>query len=1213
VQYDYERFTPDRFQEFCQALLVREFRGVQCYPVGQKDGGRDALAGPSKDTTVFQVKFKRDRLKNDDGYKILKAAIDAELPKIRKLVERGATSYVLMTNLAGTSALDVGTMDKMQEYLGKHVSIPAQVWWRVDLDARLHNAYDLKWVFSEILTSADMLRDLIDEGLGENSRRRMLAITGYITAQYDADEYVKFRQADLQASDLLALFVDVPVSPHLAMKQGRDRGQNVARAFRAVVEDQADGSTDVVRGRLRVGGATLLSHTASQAELRRVVLEGAPGQGKSTLAQYLCQVQRMKFLGKEARLATVPANHRLVPARVPFKVDLRDLASWLRRVDPITERALPDDLPLSLESFLSAQVTHSSGGQSFAVDDLTMFLQRVPGLVLLDGLDEVATSSDRRLVIDAVSAASSRLFELSPMTQLVVTSRPAAVVNAPMFDAKSWDYLHLEDITEALIFDYTERWSAARNIDRRDIDEIKQILRAKLSSAHVKDLARNAMQLTILLNLIQARGQALPDQRTELYDQYIDVFFNREAEKNRVVLENRQLLIDLHGFLAWRMHSSSESKRGNGRITQEALRELLAEYLELHEYDDGVLDDLLAGVVQRIVALVSRVEGTFEFEVQPLREYFTARHLYNTAPYSPAGRPASGTKPEIFGAIAPNPYWLNVTRFFAGCYSVGELAGLADQVDDLLSDSLWGKSSFVRTVATSMLTDRVFHQAPKVTRRVIASSVDDLTLRYAFQRQFSVNHAPQLDLSLDSGLAEACALSLARSLHLPILAARREAGYIFAGLGPEGLRAEIWLKARPEPNDSELVTRWLEVGVQSGLVKFLDESDSAGLSKIPDYWRLLAEGGHESLYSSADEERRVLAAGMDERFHLTQPVAVPGPTKLLFLPFRYEHLLRGDKSNLFNGGPQNKVAGEILGPLNARIQRLISAGRPEFASARSPWDELLDLIESDCGRTWLSWRLAASVVSAGIEGEGVEANVGFECGSAISLALSAKENRSNPQWWTKLATKASSGLERRVWLLFYSKLANPVSLSVCRAQCDEFVESLDPAQFDALLDSLQRNRGVTIPESRWNALERGGMSYRSQVLLAVRCNNRVQRTLSKTVPDTVLERDPAIANLLLRWFVEIDSGGLDEKGWAEYARVCKRLYAWSSDPFIGSFEVQFDGSAPLPRDLAESIFDDCYSYPTSLVGLADRTVSSARQRSLTPIGKVARKAKWESA
>ena len=91
------------------------------------------------------------------------------------------------------------------------------------------------------------------------------------------------------------------------------------------------------------------------------------------------------------------------------------------------------------------------------------------------------------------------------------------------------------------------------------------------------------------------------------------------------------------------------------------------------DIDNVPINKLYAGMVERVVALVSRVEGTVEFEVQPLREYFAACHLYYTAPQSSPGKERPGSKPDRFDAISRNFYWLNVTRFYAGCYSKGEL------------------------------------------------------------------------------------------------------------------------------------------------------------------------------------------------------------------------------------------------------------------------------------------------------------------------------------------------------------------------------------------------------------------------------------------------------------------------------------------------------------------------------------------------------------
>ena len=44
MDYLYENLGPERFQQFCQALLAREYPKLQCFPVAQPDGGRDAIS-----------------------------------------------------------------------------------------------------------------------------------------------------------------------------------------------------------------------------------------------------------------------------------------------------------------------------------------------------------------------------------------------------------------------------------------------------------------------------------------------------------------------------------------------------------------------------------------------------------------------------------------------------------------------------------------------------------------------------------------------------------------------------------------------------------------------------------------------------------------------------------------------------------------------------------------------------------------------------------------------------------------------------------------------------------------------------------------------------------------------------------------------------------------------------------------------------------------
>ncbi len=237
------------------------------------------------------------------------------------------------------------------------------------------------------------------------------------------------------------------------------------------------------------------------------------------------------------------------------------------------------------------------------------------------------------------------------------------------------------------------------------------------------------MQLAILLSLIHTRGVSLPDKRTSLYDNYVELFFNREAEKSEIVRDNRDLLINLHRYLAWVLHSEAETKNNRGSVSSDRLRQLVDEYLAHEEHDSNLANQLFTGMVERVVALVSRVEGTFEFEVQPLREYFAARFLYSTTPYSPAGGECRGTLPDRFDAISRDFFWLNVTRFFAGCYDKGQLPSLVERLEEISKAPGFEDTSYAQELAATLLSDWVFAQHPKSMRQVVAIIISPLSLR----------------------------------------------------------------------------------------------------------------------------------------------------------------------------------------------------------------------------------------------------------------------------------------------------------------------------------------------------------------------------------------------------------------------------------------------------------------------------------------------------
>jgi len=165
MDYHLEQLGDERFQKLCQALLVACYPDLICLPVGQPDGGRDAvIKNTSNDKQsehiVFQVKFVKDP-KTRDARDFIEEIIKSEGEKVTKLKSKGVTKYYLLTNVMGTSHLDAGSIDKVNTQLTKSLDIDAHCWWRDDLERRIDTHTGIKWSFPEILKATDLLEELL--------------------------------------------------------------------------------------------------------------------------------------------------------------------------------------------------------------------------------------------------------------------------------------------------------------------------------------------------------------------------------------------------------------------------------------------------------------------------------------------------------------------------------------------------------------------------------------------------------------------------------------------------------------------------------------------------------------------------------------------------------------------------------------------------------------------------------------------------------------------------------------------------------------------------------------------------------------------------------------------------------------------------------------------------------------------------------------------
>jgi predicted NACHT family NTPase len=221
---------------------------------------------------------------------------------------------------------------------------------------------------------------------------------------------------------------------------------------------------------------------------------------------------------------------------VPLRIDLRDYGTWLDGSDPFDQSSSTANstpklrrsgaVEKLLADFLAA-LTASDSVDASTVDDL---LDRFPMLIVFDGLDEVAQRQTRQRVVTEIEKFIGRWRGSAVPPKIVVTTRPN-VSDLPEPSAQWFETITLMKLDRELRTSYLRKWCAARGIVNRDKRELMRSFDSRTAEPHIAPLAENPMQLTILLYLLHLQGHSVPDKRTQLYDDYMKTFLNREARR----------------------------------------------------------------------------------------------------------------------------------------------------------------------------------------------------------------------------------------------------------------------------------------------------------------------------------------------------------------------------------------------------------------------------------------------------------------------------------------------------------------------------------------------------------------------------------------------------------------------------------------------------------------------------------------------------------
>lgn len=748
MEYYFDNLDPTKFQRLANAILVARFgEDIRLTPLRGRDGGRDgetaplnpfcefnysgghkslgSMREPRQGRYLFQMKHHRmvDANSSEVRRKVI-ADFRREL-KHNVLSRAGAEKvnfFILITNVPSSEDA-LARLDALRRsLLANSTDLHADIWWGERVVALLDLLPSLWHAFPEMFPGAKIpfLGHLAAKGSGLSRAVRIA-----LEKQYRRDTTVKFRQIELENS-LAKLFIDLDLELEAFESEEQLILRRAIRHRREAYSrpDKYDGSGETDPRELRYYAldhrelisamSTLLFEEIDGERFERVagrltrqiLIEGGPGQGKSTLVQTVAQVYRFQLLQVSDPTPVDPfppleAEGRWIPpavCRLPLRVELRLFADWLTRKGDG-----------SVEEYLADLIKRDAGGSEVSVDDIHSMVEESPTLLIFDGLDEVASDEMRGEVLAKITECMHR-FEsiLHSDLRVIITTRPPAIAGH-QDSLIGFSRFRVASLTPRKVDRYRDRWISAQLRDPADIDNVRSAFERRREEPHVSVLTTNAMQLSILLNFIHIFGEAFPDRKAELYRDYFQIVIKRDIEKNAEFRNQREKIEALHEFLGFEIHALTEAERADGSLTRPSLIKLVAQWLKDRGSDPQEASRLFRLGEERL-GLVFALKGqgddtAYGFEVQPVREYFAAAFIHHQI---------IGDAHAVFESMIRRPYWQEVALFLAGLSRPNEKADLVARARSLDRDTALGWRNDGRKITLALLQEGVYSEPPYV-------------------------------------------------------------------------------------------------------------------------------------------------------------------------------------------------------------------------------------------------------------------------------------------------------------------------------------------------------------------------------------------------------------------------------------------------------------------------------------------------------------------
>jgi len=491
--------------------------------------------------------------------------------------------------------------------------------------------------------------DVLDEAISKAGfgAEMVSTVTTWLGGLLREDQYARLDQIGHDGEGgipLARVFIDLPVAgSYVFAENGRPAPSGfvqeaLARGPRAVSLERRIPRMDLQSFGLDAGCPS-----------SGFALIGGPGQGKTTVTQFLCQMHRAALLEHRAGELHQGARHVLrgmldqckdgglalpTSGAIPWAVVLRDFAPWLERRERESSATLTEYLAEQVNRVLDDM--ENSSAPRMTGDHVRQLMRVWPSVLVLDGLDEVPDLEIREVVLASIRHLLQDLVDAEATSLIVATTRPQGYRDE--FAGLRLEERRLEHLTTEVALGYADRLVRVRYHDRPDMRrKVMDRLRHATQEEATARLLRSPLQITLMATLVERIGRA-PTERWSLFSDYYKIIYEREMERggplSGLLQKYRPYIDRIHTRVGLLLQVEGEAAEGSGPLMSRAR---LEEVVDTALGEEGIEQEererlsrrILQATTDRIVLLVQARKDEYGFEIRSLQEFMAAGELTN--------------------------------------------------------------------------------------------------------------------------------------------------------------------------------------------------------------------------------------------------------------------------------------------------------------------------------------------------------------------------------------------------------------------------------------------------------------------------------------------------------------------------------------------------------------------------------------------------------